>query len=565
MPSKAQLMSEVAHLRARAREAEAKCASLLADCSGAAEIARLEALAADLGERLDDCERRRRFQQDRADRLERERDGLRAWKREASAELSRLRADVAVAHEEWRAERRRADGLDRRRREWAEAARRLGSKLTEAKAENRALRARLNRSPDNSSLPPSSEPSRKRVPNSRRPSGRRPGGQPGHAGHRRRRHEPDEVVDATPAGRCPECGGELVPVGRESARRVTELVVTTRTTEHRGRACECASCGARVEAAFPALARCEENWGATVRATLAWLAHGCNVSIDNARGFLRELTGGAVDVSKGACSDMMLEFSRLAAPLLGAAGEAVGAATVVGSDATFTRVAGRQAYIYVFGCDDAVVYRSEQRKGHAALKGSPIDGEGERIVAHDHDTSYYSYGTAHAECNAHVLCYLRGVEQNEPGRQWAPRMSEALSEANRLRSECMGRDEMPDAAQVAGVRARYEAALDLADEEYARDGPFHPKYVPEGVALSARLRKYEDQHLLFLTRADVPFTNNASERDLRCAKGKLKQAGCFRSDERGQSPYCDFLTVSGTAKRRGASPYATVLGVFGER
>ena len=121
---------------------------------------------------------------------------------------------------------------------------------------------------------------------------------------------------------------------------------------------------------------------------------------------------------------------------------------------------------------------------------------------------------------------------------------------------------MPNADQVAAIRARYMAALDLADEEYARDGPFEPKYAPDGLALSRRLREYADQHLLFLERADVPFTNNESERHLRCAKGKLKQSGGFRSTDNGQAPYCDFLTVTKTARLRGMSPYGTVLRVF---
>lgn len=565
MPTKAQLASENAHLRARCLAAEARVASLLADCAGAREIAALDARVADLGARLADCERRRLIQQDRADRLGRERDELRAWARDARAELSRLRADVAVAHEEWVAQERRLRDLDGRRRGWAERARALQRENSELRAVNRKLAERVGRSPDNSSLPPSSEPARKRVPNSRRRTGRRPGAQPGHAGHGRRRHEPDAVVDVTPSGRCPECGGELSPVGRESARRVTELVVTAATTEYRGRACGCASCGARVPAAFPALARNEENWGPGVRATVCWLTHGCNVSIDNARGLLSELTGGAVDVSKGACAGFLREFSSLASPLVERAEASVRSAPVALSDATFTRSEGRQAYIYVFACPDAAVYRSEARKGHAALGGSPVDGNGGQVLVHDHDVSYYAYGAAHAECNAHALRYLRGVEQNEPARAWAALASKALSDGNRIREACLARGSMPDASQVAAVRSRLLAALDVADAEYARDGPFEPRYAPEGLPLSRRLREFADQHLLFMERADVPFTNNESERHLRCAKGKLKQSGGFRSTDNGQSPYCDFLTVTKTARLRGESPYATVLGVFAER
>lgn len=562
MPTKAQLASENAHLRRRCREAEASRDRLLADASGTSEAAfwreRAERLAAELA----DCERRRLHQQGRADEACRERDELRRWKREASRELGRLRADVAFAHEEWRRQDEAMRALERGRLEWAEEARALRKENSELRAANRKLAERARRSPENSSLPPSSSPSRKRVPNSRRRTGRRPGGQPGHAGHGRRRHEPDEVVDVTPTGKCPGCGGALRPIGRESARRVTELVVSSVTTEYRGRACECASCGARVPARFPRWARNEENWGPGVRATACWLTHGCNVSADNARELLRELTGGGVDVSKGACSGFLREFSELAQPLLGGAESSVRSAPVALSDATFTRSEGRQAYIYVFACADAAVYRSEPKKGHAALGGSPVDGNGDQILVHDHDVAYYSYGSAHAECNAHVLRYLRGVEQSEPSRTWAAKASKALSDGRRLRDACLREGRMPDAAQVAAIRARYVAALDLADAEYARDGPFEPRYAPEGLALSRRLREYADQHLLFLERADVPFTNNESERHLRCAKGKLKQSGGFRSTANGQAPYCDFLTVSKTARLRGMSPYGTVLRVF---
>lgn len=562
MPTKAQLASENAHLRRRCREAEASRDRLLADASGASEAAFWRGRAERLAAEAADLERRRLFQQNRADRLERERDALKAWRREASPELRRLREYAALSDAEWERQRAELEDCDRRRREWAEEARRLRKENSELRAANRKLAERARRSPENSSLPPSSSPSRKRVPNSRRRTGRRPGAQRGHPGHGRRRHEPDAVVDVTRSGACPECGGELRPVGRESARRVTELAITSVTTEYRGRACECASCGGRVPAAFPPWARNEENWGPGVRATVCWLTHGCNVSADNARELLRELTGGDVDVSKGACSGFLREFSRLAAPLLGGAESSVRSAPVALSDATFTRSEGRQAYIYVFACGDAAVYRSEPRKGHAALGGSPVDGNGDQILVHDHDVAYYSYGTAHAECNAHVLRYLRGVEQNEPGRSWAAKAAKALSDGRRLREACLAQGAMPAAEQVGAIRARYMAALDAADAEYARDGPFEPRCAPDGLALSRRMREYADQHLLFLEREDVPFTNNESERHLRCAKGKLKQSGGFRSTDNGQAPYCDFLTVTKTARLRGMSPYGTVLRVF---
>ena len=62
-------------------------------------------------------------------------------------------------------------------------------------------------------------------------------------------------------------------------------------------------------------------------------------------------------------------------------------------------------------------------KGHAGVKGSPLEDAPDATVASDHDTTYHSYGGRHAECNAHILRYLKGVTQNEPGQAWAEDMS----------------------------------------------------------------------------------------------------------------------------------------------
>jgi hypothetical protein len=50
--------------------------------------------------------------------------------------------------------------------------------------------------------------------------------------------------------------------------------------------------------------------------------------------------------------------------------------------------------------------------------------------------------------------------------------------------------------QDAAIRVFYMAAVDLADAEYAQDGPFKPRYAPDGLALSGRPQEYADQHPL---------------------------------------------------------------------
>ena len=60
-----------------------------------------------------------------------------------------------------------------------------------------------------------------------------------------------------------------------------------------------------------------------------------------------------------------------------------------------------------------------------------------------------------------------------------------------------------------------------------------------------RLRKYKENHLLFLYDFYVPFDNNLSERDLRHVKSKIKISGCFRSLE-GLQNYLNVKSIIGT-------------------
>ena len=66
---------------------------------------------------------------------------------------------------------------------------------------------------------------------------------------------------------------------------------------------------------------------------------------------------------------------------------------------------------------------------------------------------------------------------------------------------------------------------------------------------------------VFMTRRDVPFTNNVSERHLRPSVIFRKVTNCFRC-EWGPETYAAFRPVVTTAKANGASVYDTVRFVL---
>ena len=53
--------------------------------------------------------------------------------------------------------------------------------------------------------------------------------------------------------------------------------------------------------------------------------------------------------------------------------------------------------------------------------------------------------------------------------------------------------------------------------------------------MALRLQKRAEDVLRFSSEADVPFTNNQAERDIRMVKLKGKISGCFRTHDRAKN------------------------------
>lgn len=553
------------------RDLQSRLDALSKDPSAELEIRHLEGLIAERDGIICGLESELESERARTARLRGELACSRAKRKELEREVGQLKCDVGNERARTRAAQSNCERMaagHARLLEENRSLRERNSELEDELARKDALiehlNARLSRGPGNSSLPPSSEPNRKRIPNSRVKTGRKPGGQPRHPGHGRRMPEPDEAVFLEPESECcPRCGCGLAETGKVREHSVTDIEVRTRTTAYVSSERACPICGETAWDPFPKGAENEANYGPGIKAAIAYLVGACNVSGANARGFVKAVTGGEVDVSSGSVPNFMRQFARLGEDDLRAAFDAVATAPVIGSDATFTRSEGRRSYVYVFHGGDAAVFRASDVKGHAGVKGSPLEVAPDATAVHDHDTTYYGYGKRHAECNCHILRYLKGVTENEPGQVWAEDMSGLLKRANEVarRAREAGAGKV-DPGLVAKFEGLYKEILESALEGYMVSGATSWKYPPEGIALARRMLKYASNHLLFLRDLSVPFENNGSERLLRKAKGKVKQSGGFRSTENGEQPYCDFLTIVETAKMRGIQPYRAVHATF---
>ena len=181
-------------------------------------------------------------------------------------------------------------------------------------------------------------------------------------------------------------------------------------------------------------------------------------------------------------------------------------------------------------CIDFNDFRSKitrAKKGHEGVKGTVAE-DYQGILVHDHDITFYSYGTEHQECLAHVLRYLKDSMDNEPDRTWNKEMRSLVQEMIHFRNECQPFQE-PDPVKVSEFEKRYREILEIARAEYG-NVPAN-NYYRDGYNLFLRMEKYMQNNLMFLHDSRVPATNNEAERRLRSYKRKQAQAVTFRSFE----------------------------------
>lgn len=169
------------------------------------------------------------------------------------------------------------------------------------------------------------------------------------------------------------------------------------------------------------------------------------------------------------------------------------------------------------------------------------------LLLHDHETALYHFGTEHAECNVHIIRYLR-KNSEETKNKWSDEMISLLCEMNKERKKLVEQEIVSFSEEkLKEYEQKYISLIAKGRKENKNTAHYYAK--AEEKTLLNRLEKYSHNHLLFLHDFSVPFENNISERDLRKAKNRQKMAGGFRK-ESGHEMYCSILTIIETLKRR---------------
>lgn len=404
-----------------------------------------------------------------------------------------------------------------------------------------ALEARLNappKTPGNSSTPPSKgqKPNLPDRPKKPRPS--RPGVT------RALAERPDRTIEATLAA-CPHCAHALAPADLSDIHAYDHIdlppisPIVTRINRHSG-VCPC--CRKRVSAPAPKGFEPGSPFGPGLCALIIHLHVTQAIAFERLARLLAEVFG--LTISEGAIANIL---TRAKAPLLAAAAPiaaAVRASPVVGSDETSARIAGKTWWQWVLLGSTAIYHVIADTRA-ARVVTAVLDGARPQVWVADRYGGQRGHGEVRQMCLAHLLRDAKyAIEQGDLGFALGFRFL-------LLRAVAIGkrRDTLKDS-----TLAQYHADLERRLNRLLVGAM--PVY-PAARRLFRAMRRDRADLFRFVTRRDVPYTNNACERALRPSVIFRKVTGGFRA-KWGATVYAAAVSVIATGRLHGLTALAAI-------
>ena len=465
-------------------------------------------------------------------------------------EMEKMRA----AMEEAFRQRDEAKKIAQEKREEAYQAKTLAE---EVQQKNQALTARIKKDYTNSSKPSSMDPNHKTIHNSRESSGKSVGGQPGHKHHPRKQLPADETREVEMPQEYKDAT-RYQPTGRIIRKQMIYLRVTSYVVEYTTPELEDRLTRKKTHAPFPEGFVDDVNYDASVKAFAFLLNQSCNVAIDRVRTFLRDVSGGRIEISNGMICHLGKQFSRnteaerneLFLKHLGT--------DVLHADFTFARKKGKQTAAMITATEDSVLYQSREKKGDEGVKGTPVELFNGTLVC-DHESAIVKHGSRRQECMSHILRYTISSVENEPKLKWNHQMLKWIKQAFKHWDSYS--DEDADAWRKTSDKLieQFLEIVKLGMTEYEYEPP--TKYFRDGYNLCKRMKESPEDYILFLKDPTVPPTNNLAERCARKYKRKAHQVMSFRGDH-GDEYFCDALSIIETLKLRKLNLYLEIASRF---
>ena len=433
----------------------------------------------------------------------------------------------------------------------------LNTKINKLTDENQKLKDIINKDSGNSSKPPSSD-GYKRIHNSREKSGKFVGGQKGHKGNEIKLFaNPTKIIEYKKK-RC-KCGCHIIYSKDYRAKQAVDIEIVTKIVEHRAYNGVCSGCNAKIENKLPSKLTNIITYGNTLKSFSVMLSSEGMVSINRIKQMLYELTSGTINLSEGTIAKWNKDLASGLAPVITQIKSDLLTSPVLHKDETGIRINKTIEWFHVLGSKTKTLYFSHAKRGNVADNEIELLPIYSGTLVHDHLKGLYSYDCKHAECNAHILRYLKSAAENKK-RTWANDMIKFLVSSNNFIKELKANEAFSlSVAEIQAYSDKYDEILLRGQHEFLNSEK--KDYNGEDMKLLRRLKEYKTEHLRFISDFLVPFDNNQAERDLRMIKAKTKISGCFRG-ENGGVVFAGIKSYTSTLRKNSKNIFESIRLAF---
>ena len=416
--------------------------------------------------------------------------------------------------------------------------------------DNDRLKKQINNNSNNSSKPPSSD-IKKTIPNNREKTAKKAGGQKGHKAHFLSKKTVEEKINNK------EFEHEIIHMGQISEKYTSKYILDTRVSivakEYRFYP------NKEGKIIIPKEYKTDVQYGTNLKTICAVLNTEGIVALDRLSAFVSCISHEKIKISKGSIVNFMKELDNKSQYIIDNIKENILNSELLNTDATTARCENKNICVRTYSTKKLTLLVPTYGKGKRYIEETNILNRYTGNLVHDHETVMYNYGNKHIECNVHVSRYLKGCYENTQNK-WALKMRSFLCSLNEYRKKLKTKEIFKlGKRQLERYSNRYDEIL---EEGYSENKKVKSKYLrKEEKRLLNRLKKYKENHLMFLYDFNMPFDNNLSERDLRHIKIKQKVSGHFNSME-GIKIYLDIKSIIGTLKKQGRNFYKEIYNIY---
>jgi len=359
---------------------------------------------------------------------------------------------------------------------------------------------------------------------------------------------------------CTACGEDLREVAPDKYERRTKIdIVFEKVVDHiDAEIKECPRCHSRTKGDFPDDRAGALQYGNGLKAYIINLVVCQMVAIGRVQKLIKSMIGTLI--SEATILKFVLRLYQALEEWESEKTEQLLRAPVINVDETSLRVDKMKHWIHVYSSGGLTLKFLHRKRGGEAIEDIDIIPRYKGVIVHDCWASYLSYQhCGHGLCGSHLLRELTFIIESN-GYSWAKELKCLLQETSAIVSA--REDKKLSDKEYGELQKQYRNIMTCGEKELP---PIPPK--PTGkrgkIAKSdahnlwERLDKYEEAVLLFAKRADVAFTNNRAERDLRMSKVKQKVSGCFRTRQYAEA-YCSISSYLQTMANQGYNPLVAI-------